>query len=232
MGLMAVGTVAFVEPSGAEEDDESVDPSLVLDEVSDAPDMFANVQIPEDNFDPDYDSRGGDDAAILEPYSLSDADRVTLSDGTEEDDTLAGDEGNDRIRGLEGADTLTGGAGNDELRGDGGDDVMDGETGNDTLHGMDGGDQIVLGDWLASGETAQILDYASEDDSLVLVWDDSAIGSVEPQITLIADPDTFNQTLILMDGTVVATVNGSDLLPGDIALMPFSTASLVGLAQG
>ena len=30
--------------------------------------------------------------------------------------------------------------------------------------------------------------------------------------------------------TVVATVNGSDLVPGDIALIPLSTATQVGLS--
>jgi hypothetical protein len=88
----------------------------------------------------------------------------------------------------------------------------------------------VLGDWLASGESAQIMDYVAEEDNLVLVWDDSAADSIEPQITVTSDPDTADQTLIWMDGTIVATVNGSNLMPSDIALIPLSTATQVGLA--
>ena len=73
-------------------------------------------------------------------------------------------------------------------------------------------------------------DYDVEDDSIVLVWDDSAAGSLEPRITLSVDPDSADQTLIMIDGAVVATVNGSDLVPGDIALIPLSTATQVGLS--
>jgi hypothetical protein len=38
------------------------------------------------------------------------------------------------------------------------------------------------------------------------------------------------QTLVMLDGTVVATVNGTDLTVDDIALIPLSTATLVGLS--
>jgi Ca2+-binding RTX toxin-like protein len=346
MGLMAVGAVAFVDPETSAEDDDVIEPTAQRTggDGTEA-NLISPINIPEDNFEPDYDPRGGDDAALLEPYTLSDADRVTLTDGTDADETLSGDDGNDRIRGLDGDDTLFGGDGNDELRGEDGDDVMQGDAGNDTLHGQDGSDamrggdaddalfghndddalfgergddalegsagndmldggagddtlsggldndtlvggvgvdvlfggwgndvliglthsdtgedddtdflnggggddiiiagagdivtagdgadQIVLGDWLASGEAVQILDYSAADDSLVLVWDDSSASNSEPQVTLAADPDSFDQTLVLMDGTIVAMVNGSDLVPGDIALIPLSTASLVGLS--
>ena len=346
MGLMAVGTVTFVDPQLSSEDDEDfIDPSTTL------PDATANLitmEIPEDNIEPDYDPRGGDDAALLEPLDGSDSETVTLSEGTSDDDQIDGADGNDRVRGLDGNDFLNGDDGDDELRGDAGADTLMGDGGADSLHGQDGddamfggdqddvlfghnendildggngndalqgsagndtldggdgddilqggldddtliggagadvlfggwgndvlsglmrnaageddddsdflnggdgddsilvgagdivtagngADEIVLGDWLVSGDAAEIMDYTPADDSLVLVWDDSAATSNEPQISITADPDTLDQSLIWMNGEVVATVNGTDILPGDIALIPLSTALHLGLAEG
>lgn len=336
MGLMAVGAVTFVDPQLNEDDEDNFDSR---------PTPTPSSNEAPDNFEPDYDPRGGDDAALLPPLVLSTADSVVLTEGSNEGDQFDGDDNNDRSRGQGGDDTLNGGDGNDELRGDDGDDILGGDAGNDTLHGNDGGDllrggdqndalfghnsddmlfgdagndslqgsagndmleggeaddtlhggldddtltggagadvlfggwgndvmsglmrdaagtdtddadflnggggddsilagsgdiitagegadEIVLGDWLTSGEAAQIMDYAAEDDSLVLVWDDSGDTSVEPQITLGPDPDVDNQTLVMLDGTLVATVNGSTLLPSDIALVPLSSATQLGL---
>ena len=100
MGLMAVGTVAFVDPDTSAEDNEFIDPSAQRPDDGDSgASLIASDDIPEDNLDPDYDPRGGDDAALLEPFTVSDADRVTLTDGTDDDDALDGGDGNDRIRG-------------------------------------------------------------------------------------------------------------------------------------
>lgn len=349
MGLMAVGAVTFVDPQLNGSDDDELDDATTSfgDSNVETPFMLAGFEISEDNFDPDYDPRGGDDAALLPPLDPSEEESVTLTEGSDVNDELEGSHGNDRIRGQDGADTLSGGAGDDELRGDVGDDSLAGDAGEDTLHGQDGddiisggdqddvlfghndndelfgdagndamqgsagndaldggagddtlqggldddtltggtgadalfggwgndvlnglmrnstggdddagdflnggggddsilvgngdivtagdgADEIVLGDWLASGEAAQIMDYDPEDDSLVLIWDDSVANSTEPQITVTSDPDEDDQTLVWMGGTIVATVNGSDLAPSDIALIPLSTATQVGLAS-
>ena len=336
MGLMAVGAVTFVDPQ-LNEDDEDDFATPLAPTPNETP----------DNFEPDYDPRGGDDAALLPPLDPSSADSIVLTEGSSESDLLTGDDNNERTRGLSGADTISGGDGDDELRGDSGDDVLGGDAGNDTLHGNDGNDimnggdeddvlfghnaddnlfgdsgsdslqgsagndmleggdgndtlhggldddtltggagadvlfggwgndvlsgltrdatgtdtdsadflnggggddsllvgsgdivtagegsdEIVLGDWLTSGDAAQIMDYAAEDDSIVLVWDDSSDASVEPQITLSTDPDSEDQTLVMLDGTLVATVNGSDLLPSDIALVSLSSATQLGLTS-
>lgn len=346
MGLMAVGSVSFMEPQSADDDEEDFVDTTPRPAESQTATRAEDPDIPEDNFDPDYDPRGGDDAAILSPFDPLAEDAVTLSSGTNADDFLDGYDGNDRLRGFEGADAINGGAGNDELRGDAGDDTLSGDDGNDTLHGHDGADvmfggdaddelfghnandtiyggagndalqgsagddyvtgddgydtvhggldndtliggqgadvlfggwgndvlnglmrnasggdddtgdflnggggddsilagagdivtagdgfdEIVLGDWLTQGEAAQIMDYTASDDSLLLVWDDTEPDSEEPHITLSADPDVADQTLVFLDGSVVATVNGTDLVPGDIALIPLSTATQVGLA--
>ena len=129
MGLMAVGTITFVDPQLNEDDDAEAVP---------APDREDTPA----NFEPDYDPRGGDDAAILPDLNPSAADSVVLTEGSSDADTLYGNDGNDRTRGQDGADTISGGNGNDELRGDDGNDLLRGDAGNDTLHGNDGADII------------------------------------------------------------------------------------------
>lgn len=348
MGLMAVGAVTFVDPQLSDDDDAefgdattSYDGSNIEDQL-----VLAEFEISEDNYDPDYDPRGGDDVALLPPLDPPEEESITLTEGSDGDDELEGAQGNDRIRGQDGADSIRGGAGDDELRGDAGDDALVGDSGDDTLHGQDGNDfmyggdqndvlfghnaddelfgdagndalqgsagndaldggtgddtlqggldddtltggagsdalfggwgndvlnglmrnatggdddagdflnggggddsiiagagdiitagdgadEIVLGDWLASGEAVQIMDYAAVDDNLVLIWDDSVANSAEPQISVTNDPDADDQTLVLMNGSIIATVNGNDLALGDIALIPLSTATQVGLA--
>ncbi|KIN74752.1 calcium-binding protein [Sulfitobacter guttiformis] len=169
-----------------------------------------------------------------------------MLDGGSGDDTLSGGLDNDTLIGGAGADVLFGGWGNDVLsgvtrNGAGGDDdegdFLNGGGGDDTIiagsadivTAGEGADEIVLGDWLAHGEAAQIMDYVADDDSLLLVWDDSEAGAAEPELTLQIDPDRFDQTLILIDGTVIAAVNGTDILPGDIALVPLSSATQLDL---
>ena len=341
MGLMAVGTVTFVEPTADADDNDVAETGTTPEETT----AFAK-SVPADNFEADYDPRGGDDAVLLEPYDPEQAQYVTLISGTQGNDLIGGTENDDNIGGEDGSDLLSGAAGDDALHGNAGDDTLNGDAGNDTLHGengvdvmhggadddalfghngndvlygntgndslqgsaghdwLDGGegddtlhggldddtliggtgadvlfggwgndilsglmgndngedddigdflnggggddtilagsgdivtagegaDEIVLGDWLTSGEAATIMDYVAEDDNLVLVWDDSTTDSFEPEIKLSVAPETADQTLVWLDGTLVATVNGSALLPGDIALIPLSTAAHVGLA--
>ncbi len=359
MGLMAVGTVSFVEPLAEPEEEDIPAPEdlQTTDDLPPPPDQTTNVAnltadetaMAAATFDPDYDSRGGDDAALLEPLIIDEANTIELVEGNDTDDEIDGADGNDRIQGLDGDDDLNGGAGNDELRGDRGEDALNGGAGNDTLlgedgadvmrggdaddtlfgqnaddkafgdagndslHGSagndeldggagddtlsggldddtltggagsdllfggwgndvlnglmrnavgadeddsdflnggggddsilvgagdivsagDGADEIVLGDWLGAGEAAEILDYSAEDDNLVLVWDDGSAGNEEPVITLSLDTDEYDeeQTLVLLDGAVVATVNGTSLTVADIALIPLSTATQVGLVS-
>ena len=66
--------------------------------------------------------------------------------GTNFDDTITGDKGNNRLIGNTGKDTLTGGAGNDFLDGGDGNDSLTGGVGNDTLIGGLGADKFVFTD--------------------------------------------------------------------------------------
>lgn len=69
------------------------------------------------------------------------ADRLVAGPG---DDTLEGNAGNDRLFGGRGQDQLTGGPGDDFLRGQQNDDSIAGGTGDDTLNG-EHGDDVLLG---------------------------------------------------------------------------------------
>ncbi|KEJ90389.1 calcium-binding protein [Sulfitobacter donghicola] len=344
MGLMAVGTVTFIDPQFLrDEDDENVD---AVDDAAEPTEDATSFILPADNFEADYDPRGGDDAALLDPPDPESTEAVILIDGSQSGGETRGTVQDDNIRGFEGEDTLVGGDGDDELHGDAGDDVLSGDAGNDTLHGDggndaifggdeddilfghnaedalyggagsdalqgsagndhlsgengedtlqggldddtliggfgsdalfggwgddvlsglmrdangndgddsdflnggggddsilvgagdivtagDGADEIVLGDWLASGESAQVTDFSPLEDNLVLIWDDSVGSENEPQIQITFDPENEDQSLVMLDGAVVATVNGNDLLPSDIALIPLSTATHLGLA--
>ena len=116
------------------------------------------------------------------------------------------------------ADYLNGGGGDDSILAGSGDIVTAGS----------GADQIVLGEWLVEGDDAQILDYTPGDDSLVLIWDDG--DSDVPDVQIADDPEVEGRTIIMMNGAVVASVNGTDLQPGDIALVPLSSAVTLGFA--
>lgn len=76
---------------------------------------------------------------------LGDASANTL-EGTGEDETLYGYEGNDTLNAGDGADKLYGGDGNDTLNGEGGDDELYGGDGDDDLNGGSGADTMVGGD--------------------------------------------------------------------------------------
>jgi len=91
-------------------------------------------------------------------------------------------------------------------------------------------DQIVLGDWIAEGDAAQIMDYHAGDDSLLFVWDDSTPEAEEPPLSISPDPAQPGQNLVMMDNTVIARVAGDSITPDDIALIPLSAATDLGLA--
>ena len=70
--------------------------------------------------------------------------------GSDHDDTLTGDDGNNFLRGGAGADSLTGGDNNDNLKGGAGADTLTGGDGDDWLEGTEGADTLTGGagwDW-------------------------------------------------------------------------------------
>ncbi len=69
-------------------------------------------------------------------------DRGPVDPFANEDDTLSGGTGHDRLYGQRGDDVLSGDDGNDTLNGGSGDDVLYGNRGQDVLHGKSGNDTL------------------------------------------------------------------------------------------
>ncbi|WP_412564639.1 calcium-binding protein [Thalassobius sp. MITS945101] len=189
------------------------------------------------------DLLGGDGADAL--FGGLDADDLQGGSGA---DTLHGGDGADALSGGKGGDALHGGLGDDVLRGDDGSDTLFGGWGNDTLTGagddvldfLNGGggdDQITFGsgdivssgagaDWMiaeSATASAQVMDFDTGEDTLVLVYDDSAgpapMLSVAPDA---ADPDDL---IVFLDGEEVALLHGvGESAVADIRLIPQSRA--------
>lgn len=83
----------------------------------------------------------GNDASLT-VFAGTGNDSVDGFNGSNADDFLFGEAGNDTIRGLEGDDSLGGGTGADSLLGGGGADTIGGGTGADTILGEGGADVI------------------------------------------------------------------------------------------
>ncbi|MCC5617389.1 hypothetical protein LC605_20325 [Nostoc sp. CHAB 5836] len=76
--------------------------------------------------------------------SYKNIERFNIS-GTDYDDLIVGNNGNDTLSGGLGNDTLTGGNGNDTLSGGLGNDTLTGGNGNDNLYGGYGNDSLIGG---------------------------------------------------------------------------------------
>ncbi|HAR54358.1 calcium-binding protein [Roseovarius nubinhibens] len=160
----------------------------------------------------------------------------TLAGGTG-DDALSGGLGDDILSGGAGQDSLFGGWGNDTisglepeegqtpdgdyLNGGGGDDlILTGQ--GDTVTAGTGADRIVLGDWLSAAHQAEILDFSSEEDTLMVVYDDQA--GTEPDVTIEPDEKDASAQHITLNGERIALVHNAPLLdPSHLRLVGQST---------
>jgi len=173
-------------------------------------------------------------------------DTLSGGDGA---DGLHGDIGNDHLTGDLGQDTLFGGIGNDTLSGVvfdadtaprddiDGRDYLNGGSGDDViLAGQgdiasigSGADSVILGEWLRAEHQAEILDFSTAEDTLLVVYDDA--GGAVPDITLESDPDTAGTQHLVLDGSAVAVIaNAQGLTLDHVTLLPESgLAALMGL---
>ena len=92
-------------------------------------------------------------------------DRMTGDPG---ENVLGGAEGSDQIKGLDGADTLNGQDGNDTLSGGGGSDFLYGGAGRDRLSGGGGGDTFVFSSSLVRANVDEVTDFKPSDDTIQL----------------------------------------------------------------
>ncbi|MCV3270246.1 hypothetical protein [Roseobacter sinensis] len=90
-------------------------------------------------------------------------------------------------------------------------------------------DQL-LSDWIAERVGADILDYEADNDSLMVVWDDTDPMTAEPHVDVLSDPEHPDVMYVSMNGETVAEVYGdSGLSVADLTLIPLSSAMAVGL---
>ncbi|WP_298801641.1 calcium-binding protein [uncultured Lentibacter sp.] len=195
---------------------------------------------------------GGDDADALYGHNGDDA----LYGGAGED-MLQGSAGEDALFGGDGADALHGGLGQDTLIGEAGQDTLFGGWGDDVLEGREEGlpeqdflnggggddrifaggfdivtsglgrDDIVIGDWIAPGEEAQIEDFDPSQDRLIIVFDSQTTGEAEPDITIARDGFDPDISHILMNGEMIAAVQSDLALSlNDVLIMAQSDAAL------
>ncbi|WP_135506579.1 calcium-binding protein [Roseovarius aestuariivivens] len=183
---------------------------------------------------------GGDDA--LDGGAGDDS----LSAG-QGDDTLEGGDGNDALHGYLGNDSLDGGAGADTLFGGYGNDMLTGrEAGADAVQATDylnggpgddvlvagggdivtggaGADQVVLGDWLSQAHQAEVVDFSTEEDSLVVLFDDTE--DPDPELSVEQDEEDTALHRVLLNGVAIAQVHSAGGLSLDhIALVPHQSA--------
>jgi len=190
----------------------------------------------------DGDDLGVGDAGNDELYGHNGADTLIGGGGADSlvggagNDVLEGGDDDDVLHGVLGDDTLTGGDGADTLFGGWGDDVVNGLAdgvddqvadylnggggddliiagGDDIVTAGSGADSIALGDWLSQEHQAEILDFAVEEDQLMLVYDD--ISGEEPEVALEADEDDPSSQHVVMNGVRIAVVANAEGLSLD-----------------
>ena len=166
-------------------------------------------------------------------------DTLTGGDGA---DALHGGLGDDTLEGGLGADTLFGGWGNDALtgvvddpdtpstddmddadflNGGGGDDLIVAGK-DDIVSGGGGADTFALGHWLTQPHQAEITDFSSDEDVLMVIYDDTV--NPDPDIALESDPDDPDRQHVLLNGMGIASVAGPDMLTlGHITLVAESS---------
>ena len=140
------------------------------------------------------------------------------------DDSLDGGAGNDTIYGEAGNDTLIGGLGNDNLIGGEGDDTFSLAQG-DTAVGGDGEDLFVITDLGEAGSGTITIDGGTtvEPGGDTLDLNDLADRSTLTYAPSAGDPDAFDGSVTLLDGTVVTFSNIENIIcftPGTTIATP------------
>ena len=148
------------------------------------------------------------------------------------DDQLFGGWGDDTLTGIDDApDTGAEGQDDDEISNDDWDmasvmDFLNGGAGADVIAVGDGdvvtagegSDKIILGDWLSGSHQAEILDFAPDEDTLMVIYDD--LGGTEPDIGLSEDPLDDAIMRVMLNGVAIAAVNNAPgLNAGHITMM-------------
>ena len=167
-------------------------------------------------------------------------------DGSDNDDVLTGDAGDNVLTGNDGDDILSGGAGNDTLTGGDGDDILAGGGGTDTIDGGAGNDTNSFAG-IGAGVTASIADgtasYGSVNETFTNIEnldgsdnDDVLTGDAGDNVLTGNDGDDIlsggsgNDTLTGGDGDdILAGGGGTDTIDGGAGI---DTNSFAGVGVG
>ena len=144
--------------------------------------------------------------------------------GTEDDDFLEGESGNDTLNGLGGDDLLVGNAGDDLVDGSGGNDILRGDSGvgfssvgsNDTLLGGPGNDNLTGSagdDLLNGGQGEDFIDGGDGNDEIIAGINDDIVRAGAGNDTI--DGGTGNNQLFGEAGDdEIVSAAGNDVLNG------------------
>ena len=133
--------------------------------------------------------------------------------GSNHDDQLTGDAGNNSLFGKSGSDNLNGGAGDDYLNAEWGNDELDGGAGDDSLVGGPGADTFVF----AGGHGDDVIyDFTDDEDRIDLSafglagFDDLSVSSDSGSVTI--DLTAHNGGSIELSGFEMANLDASDFV--------------------
>ncbi|MDQ2091955.1 Hint domain-containing protein, partial [Marimonas arenosa] len=156
--------------------------------------------------------------------------------GGDDNDFLSGGDGLDSIYGEVGDDTLLGGLGADYVLGGDGNDVIFAAEG-DTVYGEDGDDLFILSDLGETGASAITIDGGTTSE---LGGDTLDLNGIADRTTLsftpaAGDPDAFDGSVTLLDGTVVTFTNIENIIcftPGTMIATPDGERAVETLRPG
>ena len=129
--------------------------------------------------------------------------------GRGKSDLLLGGKGDDTVFGANGHDEMYGGAGNDYLKGGNGRDSLSGDKGNNTLNGGNGDDTFVINAALVGQSFSLIEDFDIERQLRRMTFDDALqIKNVGGQQFVLQETSDGDVELYV-DGVLMATIQGS-----------------------
>ncbi len=124
-------------------------------------------------------------------------------------DLLLGGKGNDVLFGRNGHDEMYGGAGDDYLSGGNGRDTLSGDKGNDTLRGGNGNDTFVINANLAGDGVKQIADFDIDRSLRRMTFDDTLELSNAGGHSFVFQETVDGNIELYIDGELTAVINGS-----------------------
>jgi Ca2+-binding RTX toxin-like protein len=140
-------------------------------------------------------------------------------DGTDGDDDILGDDGDDILIAGLGNDHLEGGDGNDTLFGDDGDDVLRAGFGKDILTGGAGFDDFTF---YASGDF-KVTDYNTSDDSLVFDSATTGLHDLNELLRVITNISDTTEGVVIEFGQVATiTLVGLTIADFNAGMVHFS----------